>query len=338
MKRKIKFGKILIVIFLTCLIWVWADLAKTEEVPFYNGIITIDKSANPNLWASFDDEPAVSLKQIVLKGAASKIAEAERKLRDGSWTLEFFLNAAQEDMAEPGPHVLDVPSFLKKSNEIKQLGLTVVSCDPNTLDVKVVKLVKKSLTLECLDESGTSLRTESIEPPKVEMLAPEDWSGTNLRAYVLLSRVDKEQARLVAITKRPYIKLAPGQTREASVTVKVKLPPTEKGLQKYNVTATIGFVFSANLVGEYGIELLNPSELATVNIKATAAAKKAYEDEPYQMILHILDKDKNITDEQRKKVIYTFPEEFVRSDEIELDQPPAQAKFILTPRPSAEAK
>jgi hypothetical protein len=313
-------------------------LAKTEEVPFYNGIIIIDKTANPNLWASFDDEPAVSLKQIVLKGSASKIAEAERKLRDGSWVLEFFLNAVQEEMTDSGLHVLDVPDFLKKSSVIEQLGLTVVSCDPNTLDVKVVKLVKKSLTLECLDESDTSLRVESIEPPKIEMLAPEDWSGTNLRAYVLLSRIDKEQARRVAITKTPYIKLAPGQTRDAPVTVKVKLPPTEKGLEKYNVTATIGFVFSANLVGGYGIELLNPSELATVNIKATAAARKAYEDEPYQMILHILDKDKNITGEQRKKVIYTFPEEFVRSDEIELDQPPAQAKFILTPRASAEVE
>ena len=31
MVKKIKYGKILAVVFLTVLIWVWADLAKTEN-------------------------------------------------------------------------------------------------------------------------------------------------------------------------------------------------------------------------------------------------------------------------------------------------------------------
>jgi len=335
--RKIKIGKILVVIFLTCLIWAWADLSKTEEVGFSNAIINIDKTATPGLWVSFDNEPSVLINKIMLKGTASKIADLERKIREGSESLEFFLDAKQEAMTDSGKHLLDILRFLKKSSKIKQLGLTVESCEPETLDVQVIKLEKKSLTIKCIDENGATIKTESIEPPKINMLAREDWSGEQLVAYVLLSRADREQARQIAVSKTPYIKLAPGQTRNSNIPVKVKLPPTEKGLQEYNITsATIGFVFSANLVGKYDVELLNPADVATVNIKATAAAKKAYEDQPYQIILHILDEDKKDPGEKRKKVVYNFPEEFFRKNEIRLEGEPKEARFKLRPLSLAE--
>jgi hypothetical protein len=331
---KIKYGKMFIVIFLTCLIWVWADLAKTEEKAFSNAMITVDKTATPGLWVSFNEEQTAAIKEIVLKGSSSRIAEAERDIRQGLLSLEFFLNASQEGFSESGTHSLDVLSFLKKQSDISELGLSVVSCDPNTVDVGVVKLMKKELTVECVDENGSTLKTESIEPPKIEMPAPEDWSGTQLKAFVMLSRTDKEQARQEAIEKTPYMKLASSQTRESPVKVKIKLPPTEKGLLPYNVTATVGFTFSINLAGQYTVEIENPGDLSAVNIKATPEAMKAFEDQPYHMQLHILDTDKNEEDYQRREVVYLFPEEFVRADEIMLNEPPAMAKFKLIPKPT----
>ena len=55
MLKKIKIRKVAVVVFLTLLIWVWADLALDTEKPFYNATISISRIANPNLWISFKE-------------------------------------------------------------------------------------------------------------------------------------------------------------------------------------------------------------------------------------------------------------------------------------------
>lgn len=328
MAKNVKYGKILGVIFLTVLIWVWADLAKTESYSVPNLPVYIAKSVSPNLWVSFDNKPSVTLKSVTFKASASKIAEAKRKINDGSVILQFFVDPQQEQMTESGE--LDLITFLKKNDQIKQLGLTVESCDPNTIDIQIVELEEKSLAVQCLDENKTPLKVETFDPPKVNIAVPQDWSGDKLTAYIILSRSEIQQARRSPITKTPYIELAPNQNKKAESTVEVKLPQAPHGLQEFNITsATIGYTFSPNLAGKYEIELLNPTEMVTVNIQATTAAKQAYELQPFQMTLQILDADVKTTTEQRRKVMYNFPEEFVREDEIRLNQQPANARFKL---------
>ena len=55
MITKLKYGKIAIVVFITILIWVCADLALDEEFNFANATIRVVMS-NPKLWVSFDYE------------------------------------------------------------------------------------------------------------------------------------------------------------------------------------------------------------------------------------------------------------------------------------------
>ena len=84
MAKKINYGKILVVAFLTVLVWGWADRAKTEtlSIPSVN---IIAKSANPNLWASFDEgQSSVVVHELVLEGPTSRIDEVKRKLNNGS--------------------------------------------------------------------------------------------------------------------------------------------------------------------------------------------------------------------------------------------------------------
>ena len=73
--KKIKYGKIFVVVFLTALIWIVADLAKTEEYAVCGAIITVAKSTDPGLLVSFNNKSSVSIDNIVLKGPASKIAQ-----------------------------------------------------------------------------------------------------------------------------------------------------------------------------------------------------------------------------------------------------------------------
>ena len=176
MAGKINYGKIAICISLTVLIWVWADMAQDDEFTVYNATITVAKS-NPNFWVSFDGyESSVPVEKIVLKGPASKIAEQEKRLKEVS-RLEFDFDATQENMTEPGSYTLSMVSFLRKDKKIKRLCLTVESCKPEKLSVNVVKLVKKSLDVVCADEYQNIIKTKTIDPPKVDMLVPENWEG-----------------------------------------------------------------------------------------------------------------------------------------------------------------
>ena len=78
MIRKLKYGKIAIVVFITILIWVCADLALDEELPVSNAVVSVVKS-NPELWVSFDDASSVPVEEMVLKGPLRKIAEISKK-------------------------------------------------------------------------------------------------------------------------------------------------------------------------------------------------------------------------------------------------------------------
>lgn len=338
MIRKIKYGKIAIVIFLTILIWVWVDLALDVEYTVPKA--TINVAFSPNLWVSFDNKPSASIDNIVLKGPASKINEVRRKLNDGSLALDFFLDPVREEMTTTGSHELRVLDFIKGSEKIKELGgLTVEDCEPEIIDVNVVELVEKSLDIECVNESGAPLDVESVDPPKVDMYVPVD---SRLAAQVRLTRREIEQARLSVVVKIPYVVLATDQIKQALKSVKIKMLPEADSLSEHTIQeAKLGFTLSANLQGKYKVDVNYNEVVRPFTILATPEAKQAYENQPFQMTLYILDVDekKGPEEEQPRKVVYNFPEEFVRKDEIRLKNPQqtAVAKFKLIPLTSAKA-
>jgi len=337
MARKIKYGKVGIVIFITVLIWVWADLAQDETFTVPHATISVAKFVNPGLWVSFNEESSVSIDDIVLKGSASKIAEVKRRLNDGSLEFAFLLDPTQQEaMTTPGGHPLDILNFLQKSSQIRRRGLIVESCKPESVSVSVVKLVKKMLKVQCVDEDGVKIEDVHIEPTQAELFVPEDWEGEKLTADVRLTAREITHARAAPIDKLPQIELAPGQVRTARTTVKIKMPPEEDKLRPYAITsATIGFVFSPVLQEKYRVVLLNPQDMAMVRIKATPAAKNAYESQPFQILLYILDGDEKNEGELSRKVVYDLPKEFVGKNEILLNQQPVSARFKLIPLASA---
>lgn len=340
MKRKIKYGKVVIVIFITVLIWFWADVLQDEELSIYSAAIGVAQYTNPNFWVSFEnDEPSVSIKKIVLKGPASKIAEARRKRDDGSLSFEFLWDPPPEVATRP-EYSLNVFDFLRKGIRMKRLGLMVESCEPETLNVKIVELVKRTLKVNCVDENENPVKSAVIDPSQVDMLVPPDWSLEKLVATVSLTEPEIGQARLNPVLKNPYIELAPGQTREATTTVKITTPPEEDLREEGFVTATLAIALSPALQGKYKVEITNlDTVMGAIAIRATPEAKQAFEMQPYPpMTLYILDGDEKKTDELKRKVVYNFPEKFVRNDEIELNQQPVVVRFKLIPLPPEAEK
>lgn len=340
MLNKIKYSKVAIVIFLTVLIWVWADLALDETVSVPGATITIAESS-PNFWVSFGGRASTSIDNIVLKGPASKIADIKREINEGSLKLKFTLYPEWEGVTTAGAHALNVLDFIKNSAEMRELsGLTAESCEPNTVTVDVAKLVERPLTVRCIDESGNSQKYESIDPPTVNALVPSDWGLDKLIAQVKLTRDEIDEARTTPIKKKPFVELAEEQIRELAATVTIKLPSREDPLSVKRIEdATLVIAMSPTLLAKYYVEVTNlPNVLNPIAVRATDEAKQAYEEQQLpQMTLYIFDGDTEKGQEvQRKKVQYNFPPEYVRRGEIELSQEPATAEFRLIPRPSAE--
>lgn len=333
MARKVKYGKIAIVIFLTVLIWVWADLAQDQEWPVPKLSIRIAKPADPALWVSFKDQDgspvsSVSINNIVLKGPARKIADVEQMWNRGSLDLGVFLVPEQEEMTQPGDHALDVLTFLKRREKIRRLGLTVESCEPKTVTVQTAKLVQQKVAVQCFDKTGVRQKAE-VKPETVNAFVPAD---RTLTAKVELTASEIKYARSSPIKKRPYIEMPDGQIIEVSTGVDITMPPAEDVLGNYTVKApNLWIALSLNLQGKYKVEVTNLHEvIRSFTIQATSEAGKAYESQPFQMTLYILDGDEKTEDVQTKPVVYNLPEQFVRSDEIKVPPPPAEAEFKLT--------
>ncbi|MHC4120535.1 MAG: YbbR-like domain-containing protein [Planctomycetota bacterium] len=337
MLTKVKFSKIAIVGFLTVLIWVYADMALDETHPVPNVSIGIVASSRPELWATFsgeDESPVswVTLKHIVLKGPTSKIAEVKRELSNGFLKLSFSLNPEYLGMTTAGSHTLAVLDFLRKSTEIRELGgLTVESCEPDTLTVNVEVLEERTLTVQCFDQGGRPQEARRIEPETVTMFVPESW-GRDRPARLVLRPSEIEQARAGTILQRPYIALADGQRRQADTLVRVRLLPQEEQLATFQVGGVnVGLRFSP-ITQNHMVQFEGDDEakaMSQIAIRATQRAKEAYEAEAYKVTLDIYDLDRTQSGWVPRQLRYNFPDEFVRLGEIELDQDPVEVRFKL---------
>ncbi len=326
--RRVNPGKFAVVVFLTILIWVWSDLALDESLEVQNVKITVAKSTDPSLWVSFDGRESAAIETVILKGPTVKIADIGRRLHGRGMSFDSFLVPQQEGMTESGRYALNVADFLKRADAIRQEGLSVESAEPRVVEVRVEKLEERPLEIECVDENGLIVETESLEPPDVRAYVP---AGAAVKARIRLSRREIEQARVEPLAKEPAVAFESGPARPTGATVMVKLPAAQERLRPYTITtATVGFALSENLQARYEVQLTNRSDLATVLIKATPEARQAYERQPFQMILNILDDDKP-DEELRRPVVYQLPEQFVRQGDILLDQPQTLARFTLKP-------
>jgi len=333
MAKKVNYGKILAVLFLTVLIWVWADLAKTAQFTIADATVNITTPSNPRLWVSFPRGSTASIQEILVKGATSRIDRLQRSIRAGE-RMALGLDVTEEKMIKEGDHTLLLQPFLNKRIQEKY-GLKVEACIPEKIVVHVRSLVQKSLEVNCIDENGNIVKAV-IDPARVDMFVPANGGPA---AEVILTTAEIEQARTTPISKRPFYEFAPGQRTAADTAVKITTPT--RGLTPETIDKPrLGYVLSGNLVGKYkplieGDNLVNV--YSPIRIKATTEAKLAYESQIFQLILEIKDGDEKSTEVLRRSLIYNFPDEYLRTKQIELNQQPVEAHFklIRLPAPSA---
>jgi hypothetical protein len=321
-----KIKKAVLIIFITCLIWVWADLSLDDVLE--NQTVTIVASrANPKLWVTLDGKSELQLKANI-SGPVGKIREIAQKIDSGKEKLEVTFDAEKQNMADEGEYTLqDVRKFLAESKKISDYGLGVKFVRPDTLKIKVVELKDQTLPIKCVDETDTEIPGAKITPDIITTLAPEHVDSAKKK---LSSSMEKKQARSGAIEKKPYIELANGEIRNIDITVKLELPTTSEDMGPQTISGTLGFIFSANLAGGYKVEFIKKPEIGSIPIIATAEAKAAYEEKGFEVLLEIQDDDVG-KPEITRQIIYNFPAKYVSEDKIRLKGNPVDAKFKLVP-------
>lgn len=331
---KAKIGRVLTVVFITVLTWIWADLALEESLPLSRVEVTIGKSTDPAQWVNFVDPngrraPTLYLDTVTLKGPRSRIRQVRQQLAEGGQDLRLYVPAGRWDKVPAGTQMIAVLDFLSRNEWVRQRGLTVEGCMPETLEVRIDRLVPRSLPVLCVDSNDMTIEGAVTEPDKVDLYVPADWRRA---AQVKLAPEEIARAATKPVTKRPYIALD-GQRREAGQEVAIRTLANPDRLKDYTIkTVRPGILISENMQGRYELKLDKPEDLYRfVEIRATEQAKSTYETMRYQVILEIDEGDTKSTGPQQKPLIYNFPERYLRSNEIEAQYPPAMIRFTLVP-------
>jgi len=342
MRKKVKLGKLLAVIFLTVLIWVWADLRQDDTYPVEDAIITAAKSGN--FWVQLNQGDSVKIDKVVFKGPLRNINTLKQKEQAGTFQAKFIYNPKEEGTLIAGEQKVNVAKFIENQDEIRNLGVSVESCTPKDVNVNIVQLEQKECSIECMDAQGRPLTQAVITPDRINMYVPPNWGGASLKATVELNATEVNQARNTSVKKEPYIELRSGADRHqrlADRKVEVKLPPEGDNMQVHQVPAVLYIALSQNLIGEYKVKVNNATELSHVNILATQAAFEAYRDSfkdrtVPQITLYVVD---DVRDEQpplSRKVEYNLPPEYVASGEIMINKELPLAEFELVRLPAAD--
>jgi len=334
MREQIK--KLIVVISLTLLIWSGAYLAD-EEVTTQTVTLDISTTTSNKILVTFEGVEMPLTYELDLKGPAAKVAELRTKLLSDNpkekERLNFIWNVEHEKKTDLKQYSLNVVEFIKNSDKMETLRLSVeppkIKIKP--IDVKIEKLVKKTLMIQVRDEDGVALKAKTIEPAEtIEMFVHSDWFDDKLKAYVTLTGPQVLKARRGYVSGVPYVKLNNGTIREAP-RCNITLPPTAQALANKPQYLRIGYIGSKELLGKYEVKLLNEDEFTRkTDIMATDKAHAAFDKIQYQVLVEIHDND--IAKEKiEREVIYNFPPEYVKSNEIELNEEHRIAKFKLVP-------
>jgi len=333
--------KMVVVVFLTLMIWVWADL-ETEDMESVTGIpVRISEPSDPSIRVDFMEAndrltSEIRLKTITLRGPASRIVEIRRKELDSALDLKLSLVPEDESLPLPSnePTVWSVLNFLRRSPAIRDYGVSVESCDPETFDLLIRRFSSRSLKVGCRDENDMELKTAVCEPARVETYVPEDWPPQE-QAWVRLTEQEENRARSAPIAKSPYI-VDYGLEKPVSKEVRVSIPEQEKVLQGGIIQRpAVGILINPLVLSKYSVKITNlEAVLGAFEFEATEQAKQAYEKRAYHVVLPV---PKESTGPQEQELLYWFPPEYEGKGEIRLVSQPQTAKYELIPRAALES-
>ena len=336
-----KLNKLLVVIFLTLLIWAWAYMSQ-EEPHSFTGTLEVSSSADPSLLVTLtlaegNAQTAIPLTSLNFKGAPSRISELSKLYNlplshQNKERLDFYYDPQGQEPTEGYP--LDLLKYLQESSKTQELALTLESCTPSKVTVAIEQLEEKKLPIQCLDENGSLIKEAVINPPFSNIYVRK---GYNASATVTLTQQQIENARKQPVMAIPYVELGvAGVIRKSVEPVEVVLlSETLLKPRTFKTTKPIGVFMSQELQNAYKVTILNDEKVReTMSIYATDEAFRAYESVAYPLYIVIKDSDVvDLSEIPPKTILYNFPPEYFKSGQIVQDETKLPRSAIIKIEP-----
>jgi len=189
-----------IVSLVTVLIWLWAA-GETRERKTFNFVRLQYTVADPTNWVV---APAQQPLTLVVEGSAFVLQNAESLFR-----RPFKLNLT----SERGRQNLDVVEHLSNLDHIKDLGIQLISSEPQTVDVELDEFVRSTVAVKPLLPGVTTEGEVVMEPSEVTLAVPSQ----------VLTRYPRGITVEAAVERFELDNLAPGEQHQ----IEVKLRPKE---------------------------------------------------------------------------------------------------------------
>lgn len=335
MAKSKKIKKTLLIIMLTSLIWVWADLSGDSNLSNKRATLRVSPGLSRDTWVTINGKSSVDI-YLDIKGPAARIEELKRD----NEPLEVFFSPP-EDM-DKAAYQYPLMTLLQNYDRLNSMGLTVEQCRPATIEVAVEELVTKQLKVICIDEHNLIVDNVNIEPSFVDMPVRDYWSGERLTAFVKLSPNQIAQLDSNPVNATPYVEIDPQRFVYGDRTVTVSAASeTRDRKSSYALSGPrIGFIYNQNIADKYIVQITERSDgLNTLQFLATEDAYEIYRRNAYHILIEIVEADINIAAEGKpmpftKEVIYNFPIQAVRENKIEppRDQIWPKVTIQLVPR------
>ncbi len=322
--------KLLMVVSLTALIWAWAYM-EIEKPLSRPGSLEVAPATDPGLLVTFSLNEGVSnqtkipLTSLNFKGAPSQISNLLKRYNlppndQDKEQLNFYYDPQEHDRTE-SVYPLDILTYLRENNKIQELALTLESCTPPRVDVKIELLEEKKLPIQCLDENDLLIKEAVITPAFANIYVRKGYTAS---ATVSLTQQQIDTARQQSVSVKPYVDMGiAGVIRESAEPVEVVLQSeTLLKPRAFQTTKPIGIFMSPELQNSYKVTISNAEELRkTTTIYATDEAFRAYETEAYPLYIVIKDSDViNLSEIPPKTVLFNFPLEYIKSGHIRQDE------------------
>ena len=309
-KRTIQ--KVALVIYLSALIWVWADLSNDLILEGKGVTVLISNDRPKDIWVGLEGADSVQI-SVDLKGPSARIDELKRDVA----ALEVYFSPSElSEMSDNFKY--PIKNLVQESPRIRELGLTVEKCKPSSIDITMERLEKKQLKVVCIDENSNRITNVSIDPANIEMYVPSHWSGENLTATVVINSDQHTAAMTKSVSLRPWVEIEADRKVFAEKSVKVHLIAQEANLETFLLNGPrIGLLMNEQVAKDYRVEIVSRNEaLTTIQVQASQEAYQKYKSEKYQMIVSIYPEDvpsgTDLPQDIERQVDYFFPKLFER--------------------------
>ncbi len=161
--------RMLITTVLALLIWAWAEGEGLSSAPATPRLVFAVPSGS-DLAARVVEPGWNSTVTVALRGSNASIGAAQRVLLS-PMALTPGVGAFP---SVPGPHRLDLREVLRNSPEIRRTGVSIMSVEPATLDVRVDQLISKPAAVRLRTRGGELAQPAVVSPEVVMLRFPAD--------------------------------------------------------------------------------------------------------------------------------------------------------------------